>query len=63
MEEKIDFEKELKSLEEIASKMEIESISLDEAIKLYEKGIAITKKLEVALADAKRKVEEVIEIK
>ena len=44
MEDKIDFEKELKRLEEIASKMEDKAISLDDSILLYEEGMKITKK-------------------
>ena len=63
MEEKIDFEKELKRLEDISSKMEDKTISLDESILLYEEGMKITKKLEEALKEANKKVEEVIEVK
>ena len=63
MEDKIDFEKELKRLEEISSKMENKAISLDESIALYEEGIKITKKLEEALKEAEKKVEAVIEVK
>lgn len=63
MEDKIDFEKELKRLEEISSKMENKTISLDESIALYEEGIIITKKLEEALKEAEKKVEAVIEVK
>ena len=63
MDNKIDFEKELKRLEEIASKMEAKTISLDESIALYEEGIKITKKLEEALKEAEAKVEAVIEVK
>ena len=63
MADKIDFEKELKRLEEIASKMEDKNISLDESIALYEEGVKITKKLEEALKEAREKVEAVIEVK
>lgn len=63
MENKIDFEKELNRLEEIANKMEDKSTSLDEALALYEEGSKITKKLEKALDEAKEKIKEVIEIK
>ena len=63
MENKIDFEKELKRLEEISTKMEDKAISLDESIALYEEGIKIIKNLEEALKEATKKVEEVIEIK
>ena len=63
MRDKLDFEKELKRLEEIANKMESKTISLDESIALYEEGIKITKKLEEALKEAEAKVEAVIEVK
>lgn len=63
MEEKIDFEKELKRLEEINEKMEDKAISLDESVALYEEGIKIIKRLEVALKEAEKKIEEVIEVK
>ncbi|MCR4879436.1 MAG: exodeoxyribonuclease VII small subunit [Bacilli bacterium] len=59
----MDFEKELKRLEEISSKMENKTISLDESIALYEEGIKITKSLEEALKEAEKKVEAVIEVK
>ena len=63
MDNKIDFEKELKRLEEISLKMENKTISLDESIALYEEGMKITKKLEEALKEASKKVEAVIEVK
>lgn len=63
MDNKIDFEKELKRLEEISLKMENKTISLDESIALYEEGMKITKKLEEALKEASKKVEVVIEVK
>ena len=63
MADKIDFEKELKRLEEIASRMENKTISLDESISLYEEGVKITKRLEEALKEAEKKVEAVIEVK
>ena len=37
------FEKDLKRLEEINNKLENEKLSLDDSIKLYEEGIAISK--------------------
>ena len=63
MVDKLDFESELKRLEEISNKMEDKAISLDESIALYEEGVKITKRLEEALKEAKEKVEAVIEVK
>lgn len=58
----INFEKEFKELEEITNKMESKSLSLDESLALYKKGIEVTKKLEKALKQAENKVQEVIEV-
>lgn len=62
MANKIDFEKELRRLEEIVSKMESKNISLDESIALYEEGMKIIKSLEEGLKEAEEKVKEVIEV-
>ena len=63
MENNYDFEGMLKKLEEIVSKLNDQSLGLDEAIKLYEKGQQIVKELEIALAKANEEVEKVIEVK
>lgn len=57
-EEKIDFEKSLKRLEEIVSKVESETLPLDESLKLYEEGKKLIASLEKTLKEAERKVEE-----
>ncbi len=59
----IDFEKEMKRLDEIVEKISSQSVSLDECLKLYQEGQKIVKSLEKALEDAKDKVEKVIETK
>lgn len=56
----IDFEGELKRLDEIVGKIESNVLPLDEAIKLYEDGSKIIKKLEDALKDAESKMAHVI---
>ncbi len=63
MEEKINIEKEFARLQEIGEKMEDKTISLDESISLHEEGIKIIKKLEEALKEAEKRIEEVIEVK
>lgn len=63
MDKELDFEKELKRLDEITKKMEDKSLPLDESIKLYEEGIKITETLQKALKDAENKVEKIIESK
>lgn len=57
-EEKIDFEKSLKRLEEIVSKVESETLPLDESLKLYEEGKKLIASLEKTLKEAERKVED-----
>ena len=62
-EEKIDFEKEMKRLDEIANKISSQDLPLDECLTLYQEGQKIIKNLEKALAEAAEKVEKVIETK
>ena len=62
-EEKIDFEKEMKRLDEIANKISSQDLPLDERLALYQEGQKIIKNLEKALAEAAEKVEKVIETK
>ncbi len=63
MDKELDFEKELKRLEEITKKMEDKNLPLDESIKLYEEGLKITETLQKALKAAEEKVEKIIESK
>ena len=62
-EEKIDFEKEMKRLDEIANKISSQDLPLDECLALYQEGQKIIKKIKKALAEAAEKVEKVIETK
>ena len=57
-EEKIEFEKSLKRLEEIVTKVEGETLPLEESLKLYEEGKKLIAVLEKTLKEAERKVEE-----
>ncbi|MCQ2794616.1 MAG: exodeoxyribonuclease VII small subunit [Bacilli bacterium] len=57
----IDFEKELKHLDEIVEKIEGNVLPLDESIKLYEEGSKIIKKLEGALKEAEKKMAKVVD--
>ena len=51
------FEERLKRLEEIASKMKSGDIPLEEAIKMFEEGIEISKRLEKELSRIERKIQ------
>ena len=61
-EKKIDFEKELKRLEEIVNKIQDESLPLDESVKLYEEGNKIIAILKEELAKAEEKIENIVDI-
>ena len=50
------FEESLNELEEIVSKLEQSGVSLDESIKLFEKGMKISKSCKKMLDDAQKKV-------
>ena len=63
MAEKIDFEKEMKRLDEIVNKISSQNVPLDECLALFQEGQKIIKTLEKALEDAAEKVEKVIETK
>ena len=53
---KIDFEANLKQLEEIVNKIENQTLPLDESIALYEQGKTIIDQLEIALKEAEEKI-------
>lgn len=61
IEEKIDFEKEEKRLQEIVSKLESEGLKLDEAVTLYKEGTALVKTLKAELDRLKNVVEDEID--
>lgn len=58
----VDFEKELKRLQEIVSLMQSDTISLDESLKLYEEGQKIIALLNKELTDAEEKIENIVAI-
>ena len=61
-EKKIDFEKEIKRLDEIVEEISSKALPLDESLKLYEEGTKIIAALEQALKDAQEKVEKIVNI-
>ena len=54
-------EQELKQLEDIARKLESNELPLDEAITLFEGGIALATSIRAALNEAKIRIESVVE--
>lgn len=53
---KFDFEKALQELENLVEKMEEGDMSLEESLKQFERGVALTRSCQKALADAEQKV-------
>ncbi len=53
---KIDFEASLKSLEEIVAKLESGECTLDESIKLFEKGMELSNQCTKKLEEARLKI-------
>ena len=56
-----DFEKALAELEEIVATLEKGELSLDAALKQFERGIALTRQCQASLKDAELKVEKLVE--
>lgn len=52
----VNFEKSLEALEAVVEEMESGDLSLDEALKAFEKGVKLTQECQQALAEAEQKV-------
>ena len=63
MKEENSFEDNLKELEKIAKNLESGNLNLDDAIKEFEKGIALSKKCTEKLEDAEKKINILIQDK
>lgn len=50
------FEKSLRELEQLVEKMEDGNISLEESLKYFERGVALTRACQKSLAEAEQKV-------
>lgn len=50
------FEELITKLEDITNKLEKESLSLDESVKLFEEGMAISKECNSRLEDAEKRI-------
>ena len=60
--EKKTFEEALSELEKISKKLESEDITLENAIELFEKGIALSKECSDMLTSAKQKIEKITDM-
>jgi exodeoxyribonuclease VII small subunit len=54
---KFDFEKALAELEKLVETMEAGDMSLEDSLKQFERGVALTRSCQKALADAEQKVQ------
>ncbi|MEV8468708.1 exodeoxyribonuclease VII small subunit [Fluviibacterium sp. DFM31] len=54
--EKLSFEEAMKALEDVVGKLEAGEVSLDDSIKLYERGAALKKHCEARLKAAEEKI-------
>ncbi len=59
--EKPSFEDNLKRLEEIVERLELESVDLDESLRLFEEGIAVLREASTALTFAETRVRQLVE--
>ncbi len=55
------FEDNLKRLEEIVERLEMESVDLDESLRLFEEGIAVLRDASSALNVAETRVRQLVE--
>lgn len=55
------FEDNLKRLEEIVERLEMESVDLDESLRLFEEGIAVLRNASSALSVAETRVRQLVE--
>jgi len=56
------FEQNLKRLEEIVERLELESVDLDESLRLFEEGIAVLRDASAALTSAETRVRQLVEL-
>jgi exodeoxyribonuclease VII small subunit len=57
----INFEQSLQELEALVEKMEAGNLSLEESLKYFERGVALTRHCQKALAEAEQKVRILLE--
>lgn len=59
MASKIKFEDKMNRLQEIVDKLEDEDTQIDEALKLYEEGLALSKDLQIQLKGFEDRIKEI----
>lgn len=56
----VQFEKSIAALEQVVTSLEKGDLSLDNALKAFEKGIGLTRTCQTLLTDAEQKVEQLL---
>lgn len=59
--EPVEFEKSLTQLEASVRKLESGTLTLDESLKVFEEGVALSRQCEAALATVQGKIEKLIQ--
>jgi len=57
----LDFEQQLKALEDIVASMEKGDLSLEDSLKAYEKGVQLTRECQTALDNAQQRIDMLVE--
>lgn len=57
----LNFEKSLQELESLVEKMETGDLTLEESLKCFERGVALTRNCQKALQEAEQKVQILLE--
>lgn len=60
MKKKVDFESNMKELETIVEKMSQNTLSLEQSIELFEKGMFLSKSCSKELTQAQQKIQKII---
>jgi len=60
-EKTVDFERSLNELEELVERMEQGDLTLEESLKSFERGMALTRQCQKALDEAQQKVDKLLE--
>ncbi len=58
----MDFEKNLKRLEEIVHKLEDGELALEESLKLFEEGVGISRQCNLKLSEAEKRVKLLLSV-
>jgi exodeoxyribonuclease VII small subunit len=58
----MEFEKKLKRLEEIVSKMEDGELALDKSLEMFEEGIKLSRECQTQLTSADKKIQKLLKV-